>query len=45
MSLLFLFLKATTFTNFPYDWPVGIIIFQLDCLIFLRLVWTVRHWR
>lgn len=45
MSLIFLFLKATVYTNGIHDWPIGLILADLDVLVFLRLLWTIRHWR
>ena len=45
MTLLFLFLKATIYQNCPYDWAIFCILLDLDALVLLRLVWTVRHWR
>jgi len=45
MSVLFLFLKATMFTNFSFDIPVFLILVDLDLLVLLRLIWTIRRWR
>ena len=45
MSLLFLFLKATVYQNFQHDWPIFLILVDLDLLVLMRMVWTVRHWR
>jgi hypothetical protein len=45
VSLFFLFLKATIYTNGQMDIPIFLILVDLDLLIALRLLWTVRHWR
>ena len=45
MSLLFLFLKLTVYQNCAYDWPILLILIDLDILAILRLIWTFRHWR
>lgn len=45
MSLIFLFLKATVYQNSPFDWPIFLILADLDLLVALRLIWTIRHWR
>lgn len=45
MSLLLLFLKAFRLVDFGiFDLPLGMILFDLDLLILIRLVWTVRRW-
>lgn len=44
MSLVFLFLKATVYQNNPHDIPIFCILVDLDALVFMRVVWTIRHW-
>lgn len=45
MSLLLVLLKALRLVDFGHlDLPLGMILFDLDCLILLRLVWTIRRW-
>lgn len=44
MSLLFLFLHFTVYTNAQHDWPIFLILADLDILVLLRLVWTIRRW-
>lgn len=44
MSILFLFLKATVYTNSSQDWPVFLVLADLDLLVLLRLIWTIRRW-
>ena len=45
MSLLFLFLKATVYTNSIHDIPVALILADLDLLVAMRFIWMVRRWR
>ena len=48
MSLFFLFLKSTVYTNGIFDWPIFLILLDLDCialLMMVRTIWTIRHWR
>lgn len=44
MTLLFLFLKSTVYQNSHYDWPIFLILADLDLLVFLRIIWTIRRW-
>ena len=44
MSLLFLFLKATVYQNNPHDWVIFLILVDLDLLVLLRMIWTIRRW-
>jgi hypothetical protein len=39
-----LFLKATVYQNNPHDWPILLILADLDLLVLMRLIWTIRRW-
>lgn len=44
MSLLLLFLKAFKLVDFGHlDLPLGLILFDLDVLVLLRIWWTWKR--
>ena len=45
MSLLLLLLKASRLVDLgSLDLALAMILFDLDLLVLLRLVWTIRRW-
>ena len=45
MTLLLLFLKASRLVDLGnLDLALAMILFDLDLLVLLRLIWTIRRW-
>ena len=45
MSLIFLLLKAARVIDYPNDYAVLFVLIDLDALVLLRLIWTIRKWQ
>ncbi len=44
MSFLFLILREVLDTNYGFDMPLFLLLVDLDLLVLLRLIWTIRRW-
>lgn len=46
MVIVLILLKALRLVDFgSYDMALGMLLADLDILILLRLIWTIRRWR
>ena len=45
MSILLLLIHATGKTNWGYDIPLFMLLFDLDLLVLMRAIQLIRQWR